>query len=229
MGSINAKGQVYRRSALLVPLAAGLLVGVAAVVAADGPKTSFNPEAGWSDADRAQVISQLKDRNANWVQDFVDQHRDPRSLPVVEFPTWSAGATSLDAAREESAVVIAGTVVSTTYVPDPNGLTESAATVVVKRVVKGAVPSTIEVRQVGGPGWSPGGGELQQLEGDPLLLPGQEVLLLLGPEGTGGAYRTIYGAGVYLVEAGGIQAPDSNAFAASVNGLSVDAALALLR
>ncbi len=224
---ITTKGRLLRR--LFIPLAAGLLVGVTVVLAQDGPKAPPNPDAGLSDADRANIISQLKDRNAKWVQDFVDQGRDPRTLPVVELPTWSAGARSLAEARAQSRVVIAGIVASTTYHPDPNGLTESVTSVQVNRVAKGATPPIIEVRQVGGPAWSPSGGELQQLEGDPLLLPGQDVVLLLrsGPSGAG--YQTVYGAGVYFVTDAGVEAPDSNAFGASINGLSVDAALALFR
>lgn len=225
----KSKGIMRRPVGLLIMLLAGLLVGVAVVVAEEASKVAPNPDVGLSDADRTKIIGQLKDRNAKWVQDFVDQGRDPRMLPVVDLPTYSAGATSLDEARSQSEVVIVGTVVSAVYESDPNDLTESVATVQVKSVVKGAAPATIEVRQVGGPAWSPDGGELQQLEGDPLLLPGQDVVLLLRPGPAAASYQTVYGAGVYLITPAGVKAPDSNAFAASVNGLSLDAALALLQ
>src|SRR6266545_6697511 len=163
---IRTKGG-FRRSGLLLPMAAGLVVGVTVVMAQDGPKAPPNPDVGLSDADRAKIISQLKDRNAQWVQDFVDQARDPRTLPIVELPTYAAGATSVVEARAQSSVIIVGSVVSTTYHPDPDQLTESIATVRVDRVSKGSAPPMIEVLQIGGPAWSPTGGELQQLQGDP--------------------------------------------------------------
>jgi hypothetical protein len=231
----------FRTVALLAALTAGLFVGLSIGLGQEEPKvdpdkvTSF-PDEGLTDAQRQDKIDQLRIRNANWVQEFVDQGRDPRDLPVSNLETYSAGATTLSDAREQSQVVIEGRVVSTTYVTSypTSSLTKSFATVeVIRSAAGGPTARTIEVLQIGGPGWTEDGkGALVQLEGDPLLLPGQHVVLLLVPayeetQRAAGRYQTVYGAGVYLVTAGGIRAPESNAFRASVNGRSVDEVLAL--
>jgi hypothetical protein len=213
---------------LLFILGAGMLVGVTVTLAQTGSKTWLNPDVGRSDADRAMTIAQLKDRNAKWVEDFVSSGRDPRQLPVVQLETWSTGASSVADARSQSTVVVSGTVLSTTYTADPNNLTESVATVRMNGIGRGALPETIQVDQVGGPAWSPTGGELQELQGDPLLLPAQDVVLLLVPASSSSdSYRTVYGAGVYWITGSGLRAPESNPFASEVNGLSVEAAFAL--
>jgi len=209
-------------------LGAGLILGVTVTLAQTGSKTWVNPDVGRSDAERAATVAQLKDRNAKWVEEFVSGGRDPRQLPIVQMDTWSAGASSLAEARSQSTAVVSGTVLSTTYKADPNNLTESVATVRVNGIGRGAPPETIQVHQVGGPAWSPTGGELQELQGDPLLLPGQDVVLLLAPASTSSdSYTTVYGAGVYWITSSGLRAPEANSFASEINGLTVEAAFAL--
>jgi len=85
------------------------------------------------------------------------------------------------------------------YVP------EMTATVSVRDVGKGSIagPRTV-VRQSGGPVARPGGrGALVRLEGEELILPGDEVVLLLTrSQATTPEYRAIYGAGVQFVRNG---------------------------
>jgi len=116
------------------------------------------------------------------------------------------------------------------YVPNPDGLTLSEATLSVVRSSR-AAPATLVVVQIGGPAWSPTGGELQQLEGDPLLLPAQQVILLLHPRGGGNAneYQTVYGAGVYPIVNGVIQVAAHNPLADQVTGLTANEAFDLFR
>lgn len=227
---MSARIGVHARAGLFIPLVAGFVVGVAVVAAAGSSlKVPADPDAGLSDAQRQKVIDQFKERNFKWAQDFSDQGRDPRALPVVDFPTYSGGASSIEEARAASDVVVVGTVISTTYEPDLDGLTHSIATVRVESVAKGDAPATIQVLQVGGPAWNEAGGELQQLEGDPLLLPGQDVMLVLTAGNVESEFQTVYGAGVYLITSGKVEAPHDSAVASQVDGLSLDAALALFK
>jgi len=79
------------------------------------------------------------------------------------------------------------------------------ATVSVRDVGKGSIagPRTV-VRQSGGPVARPGGrGALVRLEGEELILPGDEVVLLLTrSQATTPEYRAIFGAGVQFVRNG---------------------------
>ena len=231
MDKLAIRRLLSRRAVLLIPLAGGLLLGTIGVWAAgqDEGKAPPNPDAGLTDAQRAASIAQLKERNAAGVEDFVKEGRDPRGLPVVDMETYSPGAVSPEEAQAQAEAMVEAIVVGVTYVPSTDGLTESRATVKVSQVMKGQSSGVVVIEQIGGPAWSPSGGELQQLEGDPLLLPGQHVLLLLRSGSSPSEYRTVYGAGVYLVTDKGIQAPHSNAFGSRVNGMSVEVALAVLR
>jgi hypothetical protein len=221
---------LVRRSVLVAPLALGIFAG-AMVAWARGPeapnapggaKYEANPDAGLSDEQRFANIAAFKAKNARWVSDFVASKRDPRSLPLVDLETYSPGATTITEARAQTELVIEGVVVRVEYSSPAGDLSESLAVVKVSRATRGQPNEEILIRQVGGPAWNNKGGELQQLEGDPLLLHGQRVLLLLRKGIVEGEYFTVYGAGVYTIIGNALQAPHSNAFAHSVNGLSVE-------
>ena len=202
---------------------------------ADPNKIPPFPDEGLSEEQRQERVDQAHTRNANWVQEFVDQGRDPRDLRVSNLQSYSPGATTLSEAREQSELIIEGRVLSTTYVPRTMpSVALSIATVEVIRVAKGLAEATsIEVLQVGGPAWTEDGkGALVQFESDPLLLPNQRVVLLLVPAHeesakAAGLMQTVFGAGIYVVTPSGVKAPDTNAFAASVNGCSADEVLAM--
>lgn len=149
--------------------------------------------------------------------------------------TYSPGVTSLSEAQEKGWLAVEGRVISTTYLVDrTTHTTTSVATLDVTGASPGSeVAGHIEVVQIGGPAWTEDGiGVLQQLEGDPLLLPGDHVILVLVPacaeeHRAEGRYQTIFGAGIYHVTPDGVRAPDSNAFSSSVAGLNSSELLGL--
>ncbi len=68
---------------------------------------------------------------------------------------------------------------------------------------KGSATTPIVVTQSGGPVAQPGGkGALVELEDEDLMLPGDEVLVLLVHAESGSGYAPVYGAGVQRVSAG---------------------------
>jgi hypothetical protein len=173
----------------------------------------------------------ISEQRSDWLADFVSQGRDPRELPLVnlEVDHWGPPMT-LGRAQREARYVVHGRVSATTYVSDVRALGHpySIATVQVHRVVKGQISTrTIEVLQSGGPEWDPEGGKLWQIPGDPLLLPGDEVILLLIPAYSEeqrmlGRYQTVYQAGVYLITDQGVFASGSNALSGIVSGRTPD-------
>ena len=223
------------RAILLAPLAIGIFTGAFVAWAQepgggkDGSKYEANPDAGLSDAEREANIRAFKERNEKWVADFSAKKLDPRTLPLVDIETYSRGATTPEEARAQADALVEGVVVRVNYVATRGDVTHSSAVVSVTRSEKGETSKEIVVRQVGGPAWNNKGGELQQLEGDPLLLPNQRVVLLLRRTDVEGEYYTVYGAGVYPVIGDTLHAPHSNAFADRVTGISVDAGLAFLK
>jgi hypothetical protein len=67
---------------------------------------------------------------------------------------------------------------------------------------------------------------------DPLLLPGDDVILLLIParspeQRAAGRYQTVWGAGVYLIAEDGVFASGRNLLAGAVSGRQPDDVLAL--
>jgi hypothetical protein len=223
-----------------LPLSAGVLFGLGTGIGQgsnkDESKVFSFPDAGLSDEERLARIAELRERNAEWTRQFVEKGMDPKNLAIDNLDTYSAGAASISEARTQSQFVIEGEVVSTTYVPEPGNLTTSIAIVKVVRTARGSIgTSEIEVLQVGGPEWTEDGrGVLQQLSGDPLLLPGDRVVLLMIPARSEdqralNRFQTVYRAGVYLLTASGVEAPHSNAFRATVHGLSADEVMSLFK
>jgi hypothetical protein len=178
----------------------------------------------------------LTETRSQWLADFVASGRDPRELPLenMEVDHWGPPMT-LARAQREARFVVQGRVLSTTYVSDARslGFPRSIATIQIDRLVKGRISSRmIEVLQPGGPEWDPQGGKLWQLAGDPLLFPGNEVILLLVPayseeQRRAGRFQTLYEAGIYLITDQGVFASGRNALAGLVSGHSVDRVLEL--
>lgn len=184
-----AKLRFLRGPKLVVIAVGATLLAVHVTFATDGPiKFQPDPHVGLTEAEREEAISKLQQRNAAWARAFVARGNDPRSLPVVDLQTWSSGVMTLEEARAEAQFVVVGEVESQRFELG-DGLGVSIATVRVEQVAKGMPSGHIEVRQTGRPQWSPTGGELQQLAGDPLLLAGQQVVLLVreDPAGSVGA------------------------------------------
>jgi hypothetical protein len=165
-----------------------------------------NPWAGLTDSQKNDVVAATHARNVQYLQSFEARHGNPRSLPVIKIDTYQAPPQSFGAAATQATAVVHGAVRSVHFSADPNGnLPQMTASVDVIGVGRGTVArSTITVRQLGGPVAQPnGGGALVRLGGEELVLPGDEVVLMLASVQPGGdAYRMVYGAGVYFVRNG---------------------------
>lgn len=218
--SSRAKSRRRRLPAIAGVAIAFITVALGASIAVAGAigKSPFNPWAGLSDLQKQAVVDQTHAQNVQYLQEFEASHGDPRSLPVIKIPTYSPGAVSLGAGVEQATVIVHGRVDVVHFTADPNGnVPFMTATVRITDVGKGAVGSTIVVRQTGGPVAQLGGtGALVELEGEQLMLPGDEVILLLASVPTTQDYRPIYGAGVQFVQNGNLAGDASTRY--GVNG-----------
>ena len=181
----------------------------------------------------------ITQQRSDWLRDFVAQGRDPRELPIEVWEVDEFGPArelmTLEEVRRQSRLVLLGRVVSTTYiaVPEELGHPKSIATVDVERVAKGTIRTrSIEVVQSGGPIWNGGEARLVQFPRDPLLLPDDQVILILVParpkaDHAAGRYSTLWRAGIYLVTPYGVYANGRNDLAGAVSGRSPDEVLAL--
>lgn len=161
--------------------------------------------AGLSDEQKQAVVDQTHAQNVKYLQDFEARHGDPRSLPVIKIETYQPPPASLGAAVAQATVIVHGTVRTVHFIASPEGGSpQMTATVSVHDVGKGSVAgSTILVKQSGGPVAKGGQGALVRLEDEELILPGDEVVLLLTrSHATTPEYRAIYGAGVQFVRNG---------------------------
>jgi hypothetical protein len=177
------------------------------VTAAAGTKSHPpNPWAGLSDAQRQAMVDQTHTQNVKYLQDFEARHGDPRSLPVIKIDTFAGVPTSFGIAAAQAAVVMQGVVGAVHFTADPNGnMPQMTASVSVSTVGRGVLGgSAILVQQPGGPVAQPnGGGALVRLDGEELILTGDQVVLLLNPTQPGGnQYRPVFGAGVMFVRNG---------------------------
>jgi hypothetical protein len=145
------------------------------------------------------MIAQVKDNNRAYLAAFVANHVDPSTLQPAFLHGATQGPDSLAAAVGSAKLVAGGIVrgrvrdVQFRENPDrPGEIPLAYATVIVERVFLSPAGglhqdgATITILQLGGPTWQAGadlvrgtGGNLAQLHEDPILLPGQEVVLFL--------------------------------------------------
>ena len=201
--------------------------GVLAQAIGQSGKAAPNPEAGLTDSQREAIHAAAHARNAAYLANFVAQHRDPHSLPVVWVDDWAAPPPTLQAAARAAQVIVLGQVLGVDFAENPSGGLPIATTrVQVARAIKGQAPSVVSVTQLGGPVAQAQGGALAELSSDELVLPGDQVVLLLTRPSAGGPLRTVTGGGVYFIR-GGVIAGESGEFY-KVTGQSADQFIAEL-
>jgi hypothetical protein len=203
----------------------------AAAMSAAGPhKPQPRPGASLTGQQRAAIVAQAHARNARYLRDFAAQRRDPHSLPVIEIPSFAPPPLTLTQALSQATLVVHATVRAVAFRANPGGgLPLATATVGVLQTAKGLSAPTVTVLQLGGPVAEGSGGALAQLDTDPLLLPGDDVLLLLRPSPAApGLYRTVIGAGVNEITNGTVRAQDGNPFGARITGRTVPDLLAAM-
>jgi hypothetical protein len=189
----------------------------------------INPWAGLTDAQKQKSVDATHERNAAFLRDFVRRNGDPRTLPVIKVQSEGIPPATLRQAVADAQVIVRGKVTRTSFAVDPSGgMPLATASVATLQVVQGNVPATFEVRQLGGPVAQYAGGALEELDVDAVLLPGDDVILLLrhGPDGS---LRTLPGDGVLYVAGDMVRAEDGSPISAEVNGLKVADVLRSLR
>jgi hypothetical protein len=195
-----------RRMLGLIGITAGcaLVFGLSIAFASAQGKVPSNPWAGLTDQQKQDQVDAVHAANVRYLQSFEASHRDARTLPVIRLDTWQAPPRSMGAAVTQASLIMHGQVKSVHFIADPTGnLPQMTATVAVADVGKGSAHTTITVRQIGGPVAQPGGkGALVELADEPLMLPGDEVVLLLKEASDGVEYRAVYGAGVQFIKNG---------------------------
>jgi hypothetical protein len=210
--------------AVLTLLVAGGALATSAVLAQSighVGKTAPNAEAGLSDAQREAIHAAAHAQNNAYLATFVARHQDPHSLPVIMVGSYAAAPATLQAAARAAQTIVQGKVLNVDFAPNPSGgMPVATAHVQVARTVKGQALSTVAVTQLGGPVAHGQGGALAVLDSDELVLPGDQVVLLLTQPIAGGPIRTVAGGGVYFVRNGAVAGESSEAY--QVTGQSAD-------
>jgi hypothetical protein len=205
-------------AAVTIGVAAAALATTLALAQDTGPvkNTPHDPMAGLSPAQREAIVASAHARNDEFLRNFVAQHRDPRSLPVGWLDSYAAPPASLTAATADADLIVHGRVQNVTFERNPSGgMPISTAQVQVLDTVKGHAAQRISVGQLGGPVAKGDGGALVQFRGSELILPGDEVVLLLKQVGAGEPFRTVFGAGTYLVRNGVIAGENAEHYGVS--------------
>ena len=163
-----------------------------------------------------------RQRNRDFARVFIASACDLHSLPLRAFSHNDGGfPQSLDEAIEQADIVVTGRVVDTRLTAQddrlPFGLADSI--VAVDQILKGSVSGEIVLHQEGGPVRTYDGGAIGYLEGDPVLLPGDEVILLAREIPGGGGYSALYPVGKYYIRDGAVHTPDGNP-CDSIDGLT---------
>lgn len=145
--------------------------------------------------------------------------------------TWSTvdysqgPLTSLAAARDAATVIVIGTVHG--IVPESQG---TNVTITTSQWLKGQAAATLVVRQGSflQPSTDGQGIIIVDDPAEPLLLPGQSVVLLLQRQSDGSLTPEIY-TGIFIVENGRLRFPGTgNVFGIQVNGLAQSDFLAMI-
>ena len=182
----------------------------------------MDPEAGLTDSQRealhAASLAQFEAHYARWVSQL-----NVGALPLSSLPHYDMTGTvlppkqSLLEAQRAADVIVEGTVLSIAPDPQPFG---TSVLLGVERAVRGEVGSAVVVRQGSHleptPDWSRT--VIVDAEWEPLLLPGQRVILFLNAGRQVGQYVVQAFTGMYHVDNGQVTSLKDNPFAHSVNG-----------
>lgn len=182
-------------------------VGVISVVATaqtQGNKVPSNPWQGLSDQQKQAIVDDTHKRNVQYLEEFESRHGDPRSLPVININSWAPMSSSLAKSVSGAAVVVHGRVVAVHFkAQSSGGIPQAYAKVIVEDRWKGVSDATIVIEQPGGPVAQQGSrGALVQLENEPVILAGDEVVLFLSRSQLQPEFRLVSGSPVLIVQNG---------------------------
>jgi hypothetical protein len=210
---------------------ATLAIGVSVAAGSQlGSKSPNDPWSGLTDQQKQSAVDDAHRRNVQFLESFEANKGDPRSLPVIRISTYGAPTPSLGAAAQHASQIIRGRVQSVHFIANPAGaMPTMEATVAVKGFAKGSGAPVMRVMQSGGPVAQQGNrGALAELEEEPLILPGDDVVLLLNNASVDNTYRTAtYGGCVFFVKGGLISGPTAERY--GIAGQQVDQIWSALR
>lgn len=208
----------------------GVVAAIAAVLLFGGIGLAAAGILRPSDSVMEEIVEEAGVRNASYLAEFIRGGGSIRDLPIIEIESYALAPASAEEAMAAAASVVRGTVRKVSFALNASGGLPIATSVIgVTDVAKGGMPASITVMQVGGPVAQPEGGALAQLDNDPLVAAGEEVILLLTEPDAMGIFHTLPGAGVSFIRGNVVEATEANRFAADVDGRSPEAVLAMLR
>jgi hypothetical protein len=230
-GVIRQGNAVMRRVAKVVPLVGLVMalcaigIGVATAQASKAPAVSTS-EKGLSDAQRNQIYqaswNQFKARYQKWLikqnLSSLQWHNLRREVQAASYvaPSARTFAQAVGSADE----VVTGTVVGA----QPTPSFDTLVTFQVTRWYKGGGSPTLMIRQTGGlrPTLDWSGAFLVDSLDQPLMLPGEQYLLLLQHGQTSAEFNVESFTGMYKIQSGKLGALATNPFASRVNGAAVE-------
>ena len=183
------------------------------------------------DAERMAEIDGAHQRNLDFARRFIASGCDPRSLPLRAISHLDGlPPQGLDEAIAKADLIVTGRIKGTRFALDdsPNPFPSAESMLMVDLVLKGAAPALITLAQAGGPVPSNDGGAIGHFAGDPVLLPGDEVIVLAMKRSDSDAYFALYPIGKYYVREGVVHTPDGNP-CDSIDGLAEADVLQLIR
>ena len=216
------------------------------------PKSVVDPEAALSDAEKRSLHSSLSDA---WFKDASDWARSQtftsdelRKLPKEELnATLEGGSESVKEAVERADLVAHVVVTSVVWAAFGSPF-NAVISVNVVDYLKGSGSEGLLVVQAAahlpGEGWSRRGAHIGQTSADPVLLPGDEAVLLLQKVGVVGAgslqgdgrfsagqtvYRVQSVTGSYRIHAGRAEPAEGNELISIEELSSIDSLVGVLR
>jgi hypothetical protein len=174
-------------------------------------------------------INQLQQRQLDAVKRIVASGCDPRNFQMLAVSHYDGDfPRTIDDALAEADLVFRGHVTSTSFKVDPNiRLPVATSTLALDEMLKGTAVSEITLHQVGGP-LPQDGGIIGHFQGEPVLLRGDEVLLIAEKRKDRDGYSAVYPLGIYSIRNGAITVPDGSP-CDWLHGYSIDDALRIMR
>ena len=163
------------------------------------------------DSTRMAEIDQFRKRRFDATSQLIASGCDPRNLPMAAL-THNDGAFphNLGDALQQADLVVTAHVTSTKFSIDQgNPVPTADTTLIVDERLKGDAPREITLFQEGGP-IPDNGGLIGIIEGDPVLLRGDDVLLLAQKRTNADGYWSIYPVGKYYIREGVVSVPDGS-------------------
>jgi hypothetical protein len=148
------------------------------------PPTMDTTAIAEKDARQQRQIAASQEDHARWLEHFKTKSVDLRSLPWKEMEAFTRPPVStIDEAVQEAKLVVSGMATQVEFSATGIGQTKAVVQFRVEEVLLGTAGDTIEVTFTGGPTRYGRSGEpvIGYYAHSPLLLPGDEAVLILVP------------------------------------------------